>query len=480
VLVGAIDQGSTSTKGAVVDARGRTVCAASEPVERRIDSGHVEHDPLALLAGVERVLERLLAAGPLAALGLACQRSTCLVWERASGRPLTPALSWQDRRHAAAATAMSEAADELEGEVARRTGLRLSPHYAALKLGGLLRAIPAGEERARSGELLAGTLDAFLAHRLTGRASTEPGQAGRTLLYSLAENRWDPWLCERFGVPAPALPDILPSGGARGECSGVPLAALLGDQQAALLGMGGWEKGVVGAHFGTGAFVLASTGVELVRAPALLSAVLASTAAERRFQLEGSVNSAGSAVDWACRLTGARLDAYPDPALEPERLPAVLPAFAGAGAPWWRPGAAAAIHGLDLSTTGVELVAGTLAGVAQRVLDCLEAIGGAGIGTDVLRLSGKLTRLSGLVGLLADAGQVPVEVLAAEESGLDGAARLAAAAVSCEAERLAAAPGVGARREPRWPAERAGAVRRRWREFAAAALELAPWPPGPV
>ena len=467
MLVAAIDQGSTRTKAALVDDAGRVVAVAEREVAQRVDGARVEHDPEALLAGVRDVLAELCRTGRPDALALACQRSTCLVWERATGRPLTFAVSWQDRRAAAAVAALGDHA----AEVSRRTGLRLSPHYAAPKLAGLLAELPHGLDRARCGELAAGTLDAFLVRRLAEVEATEPGHAGRTLLYDLERDAWDPWLCELFGVPAAALPALRPSAGAWGEAGGVPLLAVLGDQQAALLGHGGWEEGVVAVHFGTGAFVLAATGERLIRHDGLLTAVLASTPGARRFQLEASVNSAGSAVDWACRLTGERIEDWQDRALDPERLPLVMPAFTGAAALWWRPEASGVVAGLGLATSGAELVGGVLAGVAMRVLDGVEALKEAGVTVRVLRLSGKLAVLSGLPGLLADADGLQVEVTAAEETGLLGASRLAFAVLT-GGEPSAAAPPIRSRREPRWPPERARAVRERWRAFAKAALDL--------
>jgi glycerol kinase len=471
MLIAAIDQGSTRTKGVLVDAGERVVSVAEREVAQQVDGVRVEHDPDDLLSGVCDVLAELCRAGRPDAVALACQRSTCLIWERATGRPLTPAVSWQDRRAAPLAAALRDQA----AEVARRTGLRLSPHYAAPKLAGLLAALPHGLERARDRELTAGTLDAFLVRRLAGVAATEPGHAGRTLLYDLQRDAWDPWLCELFGVPAEALPALRPSAGAWGEVEGVPLLAVLGDQQAALLGHGGWEEGVVAVHFGTGAFVLAATGERLLRHDGLLTAVLAATPETRRFQLEASVNSAGSAVDWACRLTGERIQDWQDRALDPELLPLVLPAFTGAAAPWWRPEASGVVAGLGLATSGADLVGGVLAGIAMRVLDGVEALKDAGVAVRVLRLSGKLAGLSGLSGLLADAGGFQVEVAAAEETGLLGASRLAFAVLT-GGEPSAAAPPIRSRRDPRWPPERSRAARERWRAFAAAALDL----PGPI
>ena len=460
-LIAAVDQGSTGTKAALIDATGRRLAESSCPVERQTTGGaSLEHDPEELIAGVEACLEEVTAAAKPAAIGLTCQRSTCLVWERDGGRPLTRALSWQDLSEADRVGSLAAHADE----VAARTGLHLSPHYAAPKLARLLDEVPDGRRRAAAGELVAGTLDAFLAQRLTGEATTEPGHAGRSLLYNLDSGDWDLELCDLFGVPRAALPRLLASAKPRGEWRGLPLVAAAGDQQAALIGHGGWRRGVVAAHFGTGAFVLASCGDRPLRRPGLLAAVLASTPRRRRFQLEGSVNSAGSAVDWACRLTGERLEEWEERALDPRRLPRVLPAFAGLGAPWWRPGAAAEITGLRPEHDGGALLGGVLAGVAQRVLDCVEAIADAGIAVQTLRVSGKLTRLGGLVALLADLGQLPVEVAAEEETGLTGIARLAAAALAGEETVLSAAAGRRDVVAPSWPRAAAREVREAWLE----------------
>ncbi len=464
-LLAVVDQGSTLTKGAVVDLAGERREEISLPVASRVDGPRIEHDPAAIAAGVEVTLGRLLEGRRIAAIGLTCQRSTCLVWDRASGEPLTAALSWRDVSQGGRVEALAGQAEE----VARRTGLRLSPHYAAPKLAHLLESLPGGRRRAEAGELVAGTLDAFLLRRLVGVDATEPGHAGRSLLYNLESGDWDPRLCELFGVPRAALPALAPSAAPRGEHRGVQVTAVAGDQQAALLGHGGWEPGVTAVHFGTGAFVLAATGETARRHPGLLSAVVASTAAGRRFQLEGSVNSAGAAVDWACALTGADIEAFADRDLDPERLPRVFPAFAGAAAPWWRHDARAVVAGLTLETGADDLVRGVLAGVAMRVVDCLEALAEAGVPTATLRASGKLTRLSGLVGLLADAAGVAVEVSADEETGLAGIARLAATGLGALPDP-AGAPRIARRRDPAWPPERARAARRRWRQFVDRAL----------
>lgn len=475
LLILAVDQGSSSTKGALVDDAGVVHARAEAAVGVDRAGSRVTHDAEELLGSVRRVLAELARAGTPDAVALACQRSTCLLWERDGGRPLTAALSWQDLSAAGRLAALMPRA----AEVARRSGLRLSPHYAGPKLALLLDEQPPARRRAEAGAVVAGTLDAFLVHGLTGLPSTEPGHAGRTLLYSLDEDRWDPELCAAFDVPERALPALLPSAAARGvlrggALDGVPLLVLLGDQQAALVGNGGAGRAatrVAVAHFGTGAFALTGTGAAPLRHEGLLSAVVWS-AGDRRFQLEGSVNSAGSAADWAVRLTGADLAAVGAGELEPEALPLVLPGFAGVGTPWWRGRPGATITGLRLTHGPDALLAAVLAGVAQRLVDCLEAFEAAGVPPFTVRASGRLGALPALAGLLADASGVPVEVVAEEEAGLRGAARLAAVALGADEAALDAPPPLRGRREPRWREARRDSLRARWRGFVAAAAEL--------
>lgn len=467
-LIATVDQGSTSTKGAVYDHGGRKLDEISVAVERETDGEQVTHDPEKLAAGVVEILETLLARHSIDAIGLTCQRSTCLLWERATGRPLTEARSWQDRSQARAAARLSRHARD----VARKTGLRLSPHYAALKLAALLRRDRGCKKAARDGSLVAGTLDAFLMQRLTGRPATEPSHAGRTLLFNLRSGRWDPALADLFGVPTNALAELRPSAGRWGSYGGVPVTASVGDQQAALLGHGGWRRGIAATHFGTGAFVLTSTGSQARRHPKLLTAALATTSRAQRYQLEGSVNSAGAAIDWAAALAGRKLQDWRPKTMDPEKLPRVFPAFAGAATPWWEPRAAAVIAGVHPECGGDEILAATVHAVAMRVLDCIETFSGAGIRTRTLRLSGKLTRLEPLVAALADAGQLEVEVSEEEETGLLGVSRLALAGLEGKASPLHLEPGSSRVVEPCWGAERARRERRRWRAFVKRALVL--------
>ena len=456
-----VDLGSTLAKGGLYSLDGSCRLSTSLPVEGNANGASFEHDPHALLQTVEALLARLQEVGPLSAIGVTCQRSTCLLWEQSTGRALTPAISWQD----GSATDVVERLALHASEVASRSGLHLSPHYAAPKLSRLLSSQPGLRRRAETGEVVAGTLDAFLLQHLTGEPSTEAGHAGRTLLYNLEADAWDPTLCHLFEVPPAALPRLRPSIGLRGQWRGLPVTAVAGDQQAALLAQGGWEEGVTAAHFGTGAFVLASTGDRLRRHPGLLSAVVASSPSERHFQLEGAVNSAGSAMDWISGETGLGPEEWGQHPLEPERLPRVLPALAGLATPWWRPEIRTVVQEAGDHTSPRDLADGVLVGVAMRVVDCFEALAAAGNAPETFRLSGKLTRCRALVDLIADLAQIPVEVSADEEPGLAGIARLAAAGLEPDSVSLIGSAPAAYCRDPEWPLDRAHAARADWKAF---------------
>lgn len=460
--VALLDVGSSAIK-AQVRRRGEIVWADEREVETAIDGPRVEHDAEQVARQAATLLGAALEEQQIGGVGLACQRSTCLVWERESGRARTPALSWQDRRETARMGSLAAHAER----VRERSGLHLSPHYAAPKLAGLLEADAELARGARGGELVAGTLDAFLRHRLTGRPTTEPTCAGRTLLYDLERDAWSQELCDLFAVPESALPGLTPSTHPGLQIDGRPFLVGLGDQQAALVGHGGLEPGVIAVHFGTGAFVLAGTGRRIRRGSGLLTAVLVAHAESRVFQLEGSINSAGSAVEWARRLAGIDLADWAERTFEPEDVPLVLPAFAGLAAPWWEPRIGAAITDLRLETSGAEILAGTLAGIAQRIADIVEEMRRSGLEITVLRLSGRLSRLRGLVRLVAESSATAVEVLQQEEAGLAGLERLAAAALG-EPEPPPAAARV--RLVPQWESARRRRLRRRWRRFVESSI----------
>ncbi|HEU5179558.1 MAG TPA: FGGY family carbohydrate kinase [Candidatus Polarisedimenticolia bacterium] len=425
-----IDQGSTATKAILLDGAGRVVRVVTLPVATRFPaSGWVEQDAEALAASVRRALGRVLEGEKLErvrGVGIACQRSTCLFWDAVSGRPLTAALSWRDVRGAAHCDKLARHARLVE----QKTGLRLSPHYAASKLRWLLRRNPDLRSKARQGKARCGTLDAYLLFRLTGgdSFSTDPTHAARTLLMDLTRREWDAELLDLFGIPLRALPPIRPGAFPAGEIAlrgtRLRIAATLGDQQAALLGSGCRRAGEMVINFGTGAFAALNTGRRVARVPGLLTSVAWSSEKEVRFLLEGTVNSAGSAVDWIDRLASGRNTGTGN-RLRLDRIPIFIPALTGIAAPHWRSDRLAAILDMRPDTGAAELHEAALAGVACRVREIVERMAAAKSAPRRMVLSGGLLRDRRFVALQAAILGRRLEIPEIPEATALGAAALA-------------------------------------------------------
>lgn len=425
-----IDQGSTATKACLLDYRGRVRRVITRPIATRTPfAGWVEHDPEALVRSVRAVLAEILRgrpAGETAGLGIACQRSTCLFWEADSGKPLTAALSWQDLRGETICRSLARHASD----VARRTGLRLSPHYAAGKIRWLFERHPGLRRLAASGRARFGTLDAYLLFRLTSGASwsTDSTHAARTLLMDLDTLEWDPDLLGLFGVPRRCLPPIRPSafpaGVARIGGARLRIAATLGDQQAALLGVGCGRRGEMVINYGTGAFAALNTGRRPVRRAGLLASVAWSSETGARFLLEGPVNAAGSALDWIDGLL--RADAG-GAALERDldRLPIFIPALGGLGAPHWRSDVRGALLDLRRDTRPEQIQAAALAGIACRIREIVERMRHSGRPIRRIVTAGGLTRRRGLLPFQAGLLGAPLLHALSPDATARGAALLA-------------------------------------------------------
>ncbi len=388
-----IDQGTTGSTVLVLDeqlaVRGR---GYKEFRQIYPQPGWVEHDPEDIWTSVTVALAAALEAakvtpGELAAIGITNQRETTMIWERATGRPLHNAIVWQDRRTAARCAELKE--DGHEVEVRRVTGLTLDPYFSGTKLSWLLEHLDGSRQRAARGELAAGTVDTYLLWRLTGGAvhATDVTNASRTLLLDLHSRQWSPQMLERFGVPSELLPEVRASSGVFGETrgvpgipDGVPIAGIAGDQQAALFGQACFEPGDAKCTYGTGAFILMNTGETPVASTSGLLTTIAWQLAsgELRYALEGSAFIAGAAVQWLRDGLG-----FFSSAAEVEELARsvpdsggviVVPAFAGLGAPHWRPEARAAITGLTRGTTRAHIARATLEGIALQNVDILRAM----------------------------------------------------------------------------------------------------------
>ncbi|MDE2583003.1 MAG: glycerol kinase GlpK, partial [Rhodospirillales bacterium] len=443
-----IDQGTTSTRAILFGPDLRPVASAQQEIPQLYPApGWVEHDPEALWTTALATARDALARGGvgaerLAGLGIANQRETVVVWERATGRPIHNAIVWQDRRTAPLCEALEAAG---HGDlVAARTGLRLDPYFSATKLAWLLDTVPGARARAEAGELAFGTVDCFLLWRLTGGAvhATDATNAARTLLCNIETARWDDTLCALFRVPRALLPAIRDTAGrfamTRPEMLGAPVAvrALVGDQQSALVGQACFRPGMVKATYGTGGFVLLHTGARPIRSRhRLLTTIALQWRGQRSYALEGAIFSAGTGVQWlrdglgliaAADETG-RLAAAADPAQEVY----LVPAFTGLGAPHWDSRARATVTGITAATTAREFARGVLEAVGYQTRDLLGAMlsdfaGPAGATeTVVLRVDGGMAASDWTMQFLADILDVEVDRPAILETTALGAAYLA-------------------------------------------------------
>ncbi|MBI3846446.1 MAG: glycerol kinase [Planctomycetes bacterium] len=419
----ALDQGSTSSGAALVDDRGRIRRLARVAVATRHPApGHVEIDAEAALRTLEEAARRIGAPRTVDGVGLASQRSTVVLWDRRTGRPVAPALSWQDVRGARVLAAMRIDASAIR----RTTGLVPSPHYSAVKMKWLLDRVAGARQRARSGRYAIGTLNAFLVFRLTrGRVfATDPTHAQRTLLFDVRRGDWDDDLLRRFGVPRAALPEVRPSFGEFGSCDFGPIRACAGDQQAAFVGLAPARREAI-VNYGTGAFFVIAAGSSPASSRGLLSSVLPTP--RRSFAVEGTVNAAGAALDWmgrALRLFGSPGEMK---RLLRDRATDVrcLPAPEGLGAPFFDPSARTRFVGIDARTTPGDLVFATLEGIAALVSVIADRARGSGARATAAVAAGGLSKLDDLLQLQADFLGVPVRRARVREATLLGAAALA-------------------------------------------------------
>jgi glycerol kinase len=431
-----------------------------------LDGGGVEVDPEALLTSVLTAGHRALAAAgrPVDAVALANQGETVLAWDPSTGRPLSPAIVWQDRR---AESVCAELADHRE-LVAARTGLVLDPYFTAPKLAWLRRNVT------RAG--VATTTDTWLVHRLTGEFVTDASTASRSLLLDLDAVAWDPELTALFGLDDEPLPriaacdEVVGVTRAFGGGTPLPVAGLVVDQQAALLAEGCLDAGAAKCTYGTGAFLLANTGATAVRSRAGLTTSVAWRArGETPYCVDGQVYTAASAVRWLADLGviggAADLDALAGGVGADAGAVLCVPALAGLAAPWWRPEATASFTGMTLSTGRGHLVTALLQGIAVQVAE-LCALVGAETGEPVrrLRADGGLTRCRTLMQAQADLAQTPVEVYPSAHATPLGAAALARLALEPGLSLADAVPAWTPETvyDPLWSSERATEYRRRW------------------
>src|SRR5512139_741477 len=480
----ALDQGTTSSRSIVFDHAGNIVATAQREFTQHFPrSGWVEHDAEEIwatqAATIAEVLARARASvADVAAVGITNQRETTVLWERASGRPVAPAIVWQDRRTADACARLK--AEGHEPEVARRTGLLLDPYFSGTKLAWLLDSDPTLRARAERGELAFGTIDSWLAWKLSRGAQhlTDASNASRTLLLNIATGDWDDHTLELLGIPRAVLPRVVPSSLAHGEAFAVlggrevPLGGIAGDQQAALFGQACFSPGMAKNTYGTGAFMLMNVGASPQASDNRLLATAGWTlgSGAPAFMLEGSVFVAGAVVQWL--RDGLSLFARSDDveALArqvPDAAGVLLvPAFVGLGAPHWDPDARGTIVGLTRGTTKAHVARAALESIAFQSHDVLEAMQrDAAQPLTELRVDGGAARNDLLMQFQADVMGVPVVRPVITETTALGAAYLAGLATGFWAgtDEIAALWRADRRFEPSMGLDRRDAMIDEWR-----------------
>jgi len=467
-MILAIDQGTTGTTCLVLDAGANVVARASSEFTQHFPRpGWVEHDAAELWAVTQAVAREALDAarvevGALEAVGITNQRETVCVWDPDTGEPLHRALVWQDRRGAARCDELREQGHE---ELLRtRTGLVLDPYFSATKLEWLLAEVPGLRERARAGRARFGTVDSWLAFKLTGEHVTDPSNAARTLLYDITKGAWDPELLALFGdVPELALPAVLPSAGTFGitrpgalHGHEAPVAGIAGDQSAALFGQACLAPGQAKSTYGTGSFVLQNAGTAPpAPSPGLLTTVAWQVGPGTTYALEAAIFITGAAVQWL--RDGLQIISE---AGETEALAASLnandgvyfvPALTGLGSPHWDPYARGTITGLTRGSGRAHLARATLEAIAYQTVDAVRAMEEAsGTPLTELRADGGATANGWLMQFQADVLGVPVVVAETAETTALGAGLLAGIGAGVlSAEAVAHSPRWREAREPR-------------------------------
>lgn len=442
-MILSLDQGTTSSRAILFDTEARIVSQGQYEIKQSFPQpGWVEHDPeqiwdTQLAAARDAIARGGVPVEEISAIGITNQRETALIWDKITGKPIYPAIVWQDRRTAERCEELKKKG--LEKEIASKTGLVVDAYFSATKLSWILDHVEGARERALNGELLAGTVDSWLIWKLTGGAvhATDVTNASRTLLYDLHELRWDEKLMEELNIPSSILPEVRMSGGDFGVTDPgwfgveIPIRSVLGDQQAALFGHTCLEPGSAKNTYGTGCFILMNTGTEaVVSSHGLLTTVAWGMGDEIYYALEGSVFVAGAAVQWLQEGLGL----IEEPAgsenkameVEDSEGVVVVPAFTGLGAPYWDMYARGAVFGLTRGTTAAHLVRATLESLAFQSRDVIGAMEkDAGMPLKGLRVDGGAVRNNLLMQFQSDIlGNEVTRTTYAETTAL-GAALLA-------------------------------------------------------
>ncbi len=489
----AIDQGTTSSRAILFDQGLRPMASAQEEFPQHYPRpGWVEHDPAdlwATVAGTARAaIEKAgITARDIAAIGITNQRETVLIWDRATGQPIHPAIVWQDRRTADTCAALKAAGHE--GMITARTGLLLDPYFSGTKIKWLLDHVGGARAKAERGELAFGTVDTWLIWNLTGGKvhATDATNASRTLIYNIAKGEWDAEICGLLGIPLALLPAVhdcaAPFGMTRPDLFGreIPILGVAGDQQAATVGQACFSPGMMKSTYGTGCFALLNTGTDRVPSKnRLLTTIAYQLKGQPTYALEGSIFIAGAVVQWlrdGLKIIREAKETQPlAEAAEEAQGVILVPAFTGLGAPYWRPDCRGAIYGLARNSGPAELARAALESVGYQTRDLLEAMradwGAAADG--VLRVDGGMAASDWTMQFLSDILGAPVDRPKVTETTALGAAYLAAmqAGVAGGPEEFAKSWALDCRFLPEMDEATRAAKYARWGKAVAATMSV--------
>jgi glycerol kinase len=437
----ALDQGTTSSRAILFDHDGRPCFSASQEFKQYYPQpGWVEHDAMEIWQSQGSVAEKVLREArtspeELAAIGITNQRETVLLWDRATGKPLHNAIVWQCRRTAGLCDRIR--AEGFDRVIREKTGLVTDAYFSGTKIAWLLENVPGALERAQRGELACGNIDTWLIWQLTGGRvyATDVSNASRTMLFNLHTLAWDQQILNYFAIPPSLLPGVKPSGGIFGETllfgASVPIAGVVGDQQASLFGQQCFRNGMVKNTYGTGCFLLMNTGTEIPRSESgLLGTVAWGREGRTEYALEGSVFIAGAAIQWLRDEMKLLNDAAESEALA-QSVPDthgvyLVPAFVGLGAPHWDAYARGTITGITRGANRAHLVRAALESIAYQTRGVVDAMArDSGLRPEILRVDGGAARNDFLCQFQADILGIPVERPETTESTALGAAYLA-------------------------------------------------------
>lgn len=448
----ALDQGTTSSRCVVYDVKGKVIASAQKSFKQFFPKpGLVEQDPIEIWTSqlstmVEAITKANIGPKQIKGIGITNQRETTIVWEKSSGKPIYPAIVWQDRRTTSFCDSLNKKG--LGEKIHKKTGLQIDPYFSATKIKWILDHVPDARKKAEDGDLLFGTVDTWLIYKLTGGKvhATDPSNASRTLLYDLKKKAFCQELCDLFEIPIQMLPEIKPSASHFGDCfmqllhHPIPITGVVGDQQAALFGQACLEKGMAKITYGTGCFILMNIGESIEYSKHKMLTTVAWQIEDRiTYALEGSVFVGGAAVQWVKDGLGIIKNS-----VDIESLAAsvsstdgvlFIPALTGLGAPYWDPKAKGAIFGITRGTKPAHIALATLQGIAFLVFDVVDAMQkDASIPLKTIRVDGGVSKSDLMLQFQADLLQIEIERPESQEMTAQGAffmAGLGAKVYSC-------------------------------------------------